>query len=235
MLEKMKAVSNPLTIIALFAALAEVAGTISLKFLDPSLQKIFIWFVMGFPTLIVVLFFIVLLKKREALYGPGDFKEDKSFNELLNNARQALELETIQKMLTEFKDEVKNDLKKVEAIGTTERNQLIAIINDKIQPVQNVVEVAKSGLETLNEAIARDGYYEIPDHPLNAVILAVALNSEPLTMREIAEKSGTSQKQVRRFLIDSIRRGLIRELKDGDTARYQPIIDSPLVVGQKSK
>ena len=39
MLEKMKAVSNPLTIIALFAALAEVAGTVSLKFLDPSLQK----------------------------------------------------------------------------------------------------------------------------------------------------------------------------------------------------
>lgn len=56
MIEKIRAVSNPLTIIAIFAALAEIAGTIMLGLVDATIQSIFVWFVMIFPILIVVLF-----------------------------------------------------------------------------------------------------------------------------------------------------------------------------------
>ena len=52
-------VSNPLTIIAIFAGLAEALATIALIKLPIEMQEKFIYFVMAFPTLIVTLFFIV--------------------------------------------------------------------------------------------------------------------------------------------------------------------------------
>ncbi|WP_288743454.1 hypothetical protein [uncultured Rheinheimera sp.] len=67
-------VSNPLTIIAIFAGLAEALATIALLGLPQELQEIFLYFVMVFPTLIVVLFFVVLYFKNTVLYAPGDYQ-----------------------------------------------------------------------------------------------------------------------------------------------------------------
>jgi hypothetical protein len=53
MIENFKAVQNPLTVIAIFAALAEIAGTIALAAVDKEYQYTFMWFVMAFPTLLV--------------------------------------------------------------------------------------------------------------------------------------------------------------------------------------
>lgn len=55
----MKRIKNPLTIIGLFAGIAEVAGTAVLPLVSLELQKFFVWYVMGFPVLLVVLFFIM--------------------------------------------------------------------------------------------------------------------------------------------------------------------------------
>lgn len=46
MIEKVKPVNNPLTIIAVFAALAEIDGTVALGIVSKDLQPMFIWFVM---------------------------------------------------------------------------------------------------------------------------------------------------------------------------------------------
>lgn len=67
-------VSNPLTIIAIFAGLAEALATVALLGLPQELQEIFLYFVMAFPTLIVVFFFVVLYFKNTVLYAPGDFQ-----------------------------------------------------------------------------------------------------------------------------------------------------------------
>lgn len=82
MLEKIKKVQNPLTIIALFAGLAEIAGTAAMAFVDKDLQHIYIWYVMGFPTLLVLLFFGTLNFNAGVLYAPGDLRSDKAFLEL---------------------------------------------------------------------------------------------------------------------------------------------------------
>lgn len=79
MIEKMSRIANPLTIIAIFAALAEIAGTVSLGIVDSSLQSIFVWFVMLFPVLLVATFFLTLNFNPKVLYAPADFREDKSF------------------------------------------------------------------------------------------------------------------------------------------------------------
>jgi hypothetical protein len=79
MIENLKKISNPLTIIAVYAALAEISATTAFSFSDPELQKTFIWFVMLFPTLLVVLFFITWNFNPKVMYAPSDFKDESNF------------------------------------------------------------------------------------------------------------------------------------------------------------
>jgi hypothetical protein len=83
MVEKIKRINNPLTIIAIFAALAEINATIAIGLIDKDLHQIFIWFVIGFPTLLVVLFFLTLNYNTKVMYSPSDYHDDKSFIDLL--------------------------------------------------------------------------------------------------------------------------------------------------------
>ena len=55
-INKVGVIKNPLTVIAVFAGLAEVSATIALPQLEAVVQAKFVWFVMLFPTLLVVLF-----------------------------------------------------------------------------------------------------------------------------------------------------------------------------------
>ncbi|MFI0472669.1 hypothetical protein ACGLWX_08085 [Halomonas sp. HMF6819] len=110
MIEKMNRVNNPLTIIALFAAFAEVASTISLGLLDPSVQKIFVWFVMLFPVLIVSVFFLTLNFNNKVLYAPSDFNDEKNFLKFANYANFAKSnLALVEAKLDALKDELCRD------------------------------------------------------------------------------------------------------------------------------
>lgn len=79
-------ISNPLTIIAVFAGLAEVFATIALVQLPESVQDIFLYFVMGFPVLLVTLFFYTLHKRPKVLYGPGDYEDQSMFFDLMQES-----------------------------------------------------------------------------------------------------------------------------------------------------
>lgn len=119
MVEKIKAVGNPLTIIAIFAALAEVAGTVALGLVEPDQEKIFIWFVMLFPTLLVLLFFITLNWNPSVLYSPSDFRDEENFLEVQKGRRKiAGELDEIRARVAELGDQLgeaaqASDLQKV--------------------------------------------------------------------------------------------------------------------------
>lgn len=56
MIEKIGHIKNPLTVIAMFAGIAEVSGTIVLPFVTPATQGTYVWFLMIFPCLLVTLF-----------------------------------------------------------------------------------------------------------------------------------------------------------------------------------
>ncbi|MHA7128690.1 hypothetical protein [Algoriphagus namhaensis] len=83
MTEKIRNISNPLTIIAIFAALAEINATVSIGLVDKELQSVFIWFVILFPTLLVSLFFLTLNFNTKVIYAPSDYKDDQSFHKML--------------------------------------------------------------------------------------------------------------------------------------------------------
>ncbi len=83
MIDKIGHIKNPLTIIAIFAGLAEVGGTIVLPLLDPAVQSTYVWFLMLFPTILVGVFFWLLYKKHEVLYAPSDYRDDSTFREIV--------------------------------------------------------------------------------------------------------------------------------------------------------
>lgn len=87
----MKKIKNPLTIIGLFAGIAEIAGTTVLPLVSENVQSIFIWYVMGFPVLLVVLFFITLNFNPKVLYSPSDFADEKNFMTLLTQITKAVD------------------------------------------------------------------------------------------------------------------------------------------------
>jgi hypothetical protein len=83
MVEQIKKINNPLTIIAIFAALAEINATVSIGLIDKSLHYIFIWFLIGFPLILVFIFFVTLNFNTRVMYSPSDYKDDKSFIDTL--------------------------------------------------------------------------------------------------------------------------------------------------------
>jgi len=79
MTEKVGLIKNPLTIIAIFAGIAEVSGTIVLPFIAQSNQSLFIYFLILFPSILVLLFFITLNFNNKVLYAPSDYQDETNY------------------------------------------------------------------------------------------------------------------------------------------------------------
>jgi hypothetical protein len=109
MIEKVKKISNPLTIIAIFAALAEVGGTSVISFLNPDLQPIFMWFLVLFPTLLVTLFFLTLNFNPRVIYAPSDFRNEVNFLKTLGGNYLDYHFEVNQDNLARIKEQVKKN------------------------------------------------------------------------------------------------------------------------------
>lgn len=77
--ESVARVKNPLAMVAFFAAISEVAMAFVITKLPDKLQEIFIWFVMGFPTILVFVFFFVLYRRPAVFFSPGDYKKEELY------------------------------------------------------------------------------------------------------------------------------------------------------------
>ena len=96
MTDKVGHIKNPLTIIAIFAGLAEVGGTIVLPLLQQSTQSVYVWFLMLFPTFLVGVFFWLLYNKHHVLYAPSDFRDDSTFRDVMRSALPALNVKQLE-------------------------------------------------------------------------------------------------------------------------------------------
>jgi hypothetical protein len=79
MLEKIKKVSNPLTIIAMFAAITEVMCTFALAAVSDTNEIWIIVFLVSFPFVLILLFFLTLNFNHKVLYAPSDFADEANF------------------------------------------------------------------------------------------------------------------------------------------------------------
>jgi len=79
MLKINQKITNPITVIAIFAFISETSAAVSLPFLDNAEREIYIWFLISFPFYLLFLFFITLNFNYRSLYAPSDFDNDNNF------------------------------------------------------------------------------------------------------------------------------------------------------------
>uniref|UniRef100_A0A486XJL6 Uncharacterized protein n=1 Tax=Rheinheimera sp. BAL341 TaxID=1708203 RepID=A0A486XJL6_9GAMM len=77
--KQISTIKNPLTVIAIFAGIAEVSGSAVLPFISEANQQTYIWFLMLFPFALITLFFMVLNWNHKVLYAPSDFEDEDHF------------------------------------------------------------------------------------------------------------------------------------------------------------
>lgn len=114
MVEKIGTIKNPLTIIAIFAAIAEISGTAVLPFISDQNQGTYVWFLILFPMLLVVLFFLTLNFNHRVLYAPSDFKNEDNFFKSLPSASPA-----------ERADKLNEEVRQIESEPTSETSQTV--------------------------------------------------------------------------------------------------------------
>ena len=151
MIEKIRSVQNPLTVIAIFAALAEIAGTVALATVDKPIQHTFVWFVMAFPTCLVLLFFATLNFNAKVLYAPSDFKDEENFLNTLAGGRVISEsFQGLTSQLEIAKQEILAEtVKRLGVAADTERQNLANIVNQQIELLREKVErTRESAIET---------------------------------------------------------------------------------------
>lgn len=115
MTEKIGTIKNPLTIIAIFAGIAEVSGTLVLPFIDTENQLIFIYFLIVFPSILIILFFITLNFNNKALYAPSDFKNEEHYIQIFkyDESKQArVQVSVTREQMVEILNENIMDFKK---------------------------------------------------------------------------------------------------------------------------
>lgn len=226
MTENIKKINNPLTIIAIFAALAEINATIAIGLIDKDLHYIFIWFVILFPTILVLLFFLTLNFNTKVMYSPSDYKDDKNFMDSLfrnknyfsNDNTANFKLESIERNISELIDEKFKKISK-ENDKNPELLKTINSIKEQLKKeTDNTIESA------INQNIVSSDlkaillrYFELPAFYLliNAIVKTNAKTTKKL-----------SEFEERYSLPDGWQDGgLHRLLKDeiiiGDTDKFQ--------------
>lgn len=177
MSEKIKAVNNPLTIIAIFAGISEIALIYAFTKCPLELQSVFMWFVMGFPTLLLLLFFGVLIFKHRVLYAPSDFKNEENFIIAMKGVQQvaSIDLDKAYKSLEEIKNQVEVTTKQIGAIGEQERIKIAETVKGSIESVQAQIISTK---DTLLEATSNKDFHLFSSRKIQNDILLLLYNAE---------------------------------------------------------
>lgn len=197
MIEKIKTISNPLTVIAIFAALAEVAGTVALSLVDKELQSIFVWFVMLFPTLIVSLFFITLNFNPKVLYAPSDFKDEENFLNSMYGANQlSISLKEVDEQIGESSKTLFEEIaSKIQTQNENTHSELKQLIESEFNRVRNRVEHTRETAEDIQKL----SYDDLPKSAFQAQIIFIMTRAgRNLTAEEISEATNMSLSATKR-------------------------------------
>ena len=214
MIEKMKHISNPLTVISIFAALAEIAGTVALATVDMQLQHLFIWFVMGFPVLLVILFFLTLNFNPRVLYAPSDFRDEHNFLEiLLGSNRLSRNIDEIEGEISKLRKEVTEQIKdKVGFLNNREGNAIMQAFSERIDEVLKSVEATRKSAQQLSSDVAYDAFEQdsLPNSRLQSNIISFLANRDHyVSVTEISEAMKMSWQATQRALMRLISRGVL--------------------------
>lgn len=214
MIEKIPRINNPLTAIAIFAGLAEVAGSVALTFLDPSVQGMFIWFVMLFPASLVALFFITLNFNPRVLYAPSDFKDDENFLLALTGSREVnSQFDVVQQQLGRLHEWLIENVPQV--AGSSGQGQ-----KEAMQAIESQLEVISEKLAATRQTA--DSYVIGPYSLLqNTLLQYVPSRTDGADLSEISAATGMSGAASARMVDRLKKRGALEQVGAGRTIRYR--------------
>lgn len=184
MVEKIGHIKNPLTVIAIFAAIAEISGTTVLPFIESENQGIYIWFLMIFPVFLVGIFFLTLNFNHKVLYAPSDYKNEDNFLKSFSRA-------TTQ----EKEDKLREDIEEAEDNSPTEED-VVESEND-ITSSQESSNASVSPQHTTNFVLNSERY---------ASLMANVSLAEKLSIMKLSKDMGLDFKTDVRFETPSNRK-----------------------------
>lgn len=171
-------ISNPLIIIAIFAGLAETLATVALIKLPSDVQIIFVFFVMLFPTMLVILFFYVLYFKNKVLYAPSDYENQMHYLEA--NQLKDIILEKTDQMFLSFNEtEPRFSVEEIKNAKISLEKSIEEV--SKLPRKEQILDFLKNGSATTGEICESTGI-----HRSYASRLLVELQSEKLIIRNNA-------------------------------------------------
>lgn len=77
---------NPLAVISLFISIVEAAFVYPVTHLQGANQTVFVFFMVGFPTLFLILFFLTVWFRPGHLFGPKDYLNEQHYLESIGRA-----------------------------------------------------------------------------------------------------------------------------------------------------
>lgn len=110
--DKNNFLKNPIGVIGIFLVLTEaIASTVIVKSnLNDMQNTILVIFVVAFPCLVLVVFYILVTRHHEKLYSPSDYKDEKNFVNTYNNATQKSEVRRIECDYGTFEEKTSKDI-----------------------------------------------------------------------------------------------------------------------------
>lgn len=124
MLENLKHIKNPLTLISIFAGAAELGGAAVLPFISDTNQALYINFLIFFPIYTVTLFFATLNFNHRTLYAPSDYKDEKNFVSQFSKATPEELARKLSEETTEVQEDTHNDLDRSNESAKDESNSI---------------------------------------------------------------------------------------------------------------
>ncbi|VUG06186.1 hypothetical protein PPOLYM_02579 [Paenibacillus polymyxa] len=208
MVNKINKVSNPLTIVAIFAGLAEVAGTVALGLLDSSTQRIFIYFVMGFPVLLVSLFFLVLYHKHSVLYSPSDFDNQEHF---LRVARGKVEFDNnineITSQISQFKEEIYKEISSLSKDSEV-KTDLEKKIENVFSELSSKIEDTKLSADGITQSALSSSIYIMGKK--ERTIYTIIKNNPNVDINGIINELTKIKVEIPRTVLSNILRSLLQ-------------------------
>lgn len=179
MIGKIGHIKNPLTIIAIFAGIAEISGTVILPFIHESNQNKYVWFLMLFPAMLVTIFFITLWYKPKSLYAPSDYSNEENFVKMMEPATYV-------------------------EISAKAEKEAIDFVHGEAAPAQYAPSAPSAADETITNRLPPDEteattVYEVQQvrHLVSEAedkAFAVLANEFPAIRRNVALRSGTGRR-----------------------------------------
>ncbi len=220
MIENIRSVSNPLTIIAIFAGLAEVAGTVVLAFLPPQLQGIFLWYVIGFPIGLVIAFFVTLNFNATVLYAPSDFKDEEMY---LRSLELKLRIKGKFDAVSSGIELAKSNAAELLGDDGDEialQHKMEALNSQIVDLQRKFAEAQVSASEAVTDEVVRPARGALTPKVLHCL----ATVSEPLSMEEIALRTNASLPSLRATMMRLVQSGfaLVRSEERGEPTAGRP-------------